>query len=108
MKNIFLTNSEFSSKYTEADRLHRKKFIGSELKRLVLKSITLDTHLSISIRLKAQLLLTNTCGSATFIKNRCIVTGRPHGIIRMYRLSRIAFRKIVGQGYLPGVNKSSW
>jgi small subunit ribosomal protein S14 len=40
--------------------------------------------------------------------NRCWLTGRPHGYIRDFGLSRIAFREMAHQGLLPGVVKSSW
>ena len=42
------------------------------------------------------------------IRNRCQVTGRPHGYIRYFGLSRIAFREMAHAGELPGVKKASW
>ena len=42
------------------------------------------------------------------LRNRCIVTGRPRGVYRKFRLSRIAFRELANDGKLPGVTKSSW
>ena len=42
------------------------------------------------------------------LRNRCIVTGRPRGVYRKFRLSRIAFRELANEGKLPGVIKSSW
>ena len=42
------------------------------------------------------------------IRNRCQVTGRPHGYIRYFGLSRIAFREMAHAGHLPGVKKASW
>ncbi|HET8671885.1 MAG TPA: 30S ribosomal protein S14 [Candidatus Saccharimonadales bacterium] len=46
--------------------------------------------------------------SPTRLKNRCIETGRPHGYIRTFGLSRIAFREHASKGEIPGVTKSSW
>ncbi|MGY4691683.1 30S ribosomal protein S14 [Salibacterium sp. K-3] len=46
--------------------------------------------------------------SPTRLHNRCEVTGRPHGYIRKFGLSRIAFRDLAHKGQLPGVKKSSW
>ncbi|HBF00502.1 MAG TPA: 30S ribosomal protein S14, partial [Dehalococcoidia bacterium] len=42
------------------------------------------------------------------IRNRCQITGRPHGYIRYFGLSRIAFREMAHAGELPGVKKASW
>ena len=46
--------------------------------------------------------------SKTRIRNRCHVTGRPHGYLRDFGLSRIAFREMAHRGELPGVKKASW
>jgi|TARA_B110000263_G_scaffold249232_2_gene266222 small subunit ribosomal protein S14 len=42
------------------------------------------------------------------VRNRCQITGRPHGYIRYFGLSRIAFREMAHAGELPGVKKASW
>jgi len=46
--------------------------------------------------------------SPTRWKNRCAVTGRPHGYMRHFGLSRIAFREHASKGEIPGVTKASW
>lgn len=46
--------------------------------------------------------------SPTRRKNRCAETGRPHGFMRQFGLSRIAFREHASKGEIPGVTKSSW
>jgi small subunit ribosomal protein S14 len=46
--------------------------------------------------------------SPTRWKNRCTMTGRPHGYMRQFGLSRIAFREHASRGEIPGVTKSSW
>ena len=40
--------------------------------------------------------------------NRCKITGRPKGYIRLFGLSRIQFREMASQGLIPGVKKASW
>jgi len=40
--------------------------------------------------------------------NRCRMSGRRHGFIRRFQLSRIAFRELASNGMIPGVTKSSW
>ena len=42
------------------------------------------------------------------LHNRCKLTGRPKGYIRMFGLSRITFREMANMGLIPGVKKSSW
>lgn len=46
--------------------------------------------------------------SPTRRKNRCVVTGRPHGYMRRFGLSRIQFREEASKGNIPGVTKASW
>ncbi len=46
--------------------------------------------------------------SATRIRNRDVVDGRPRGYIGKAGLSRIRFREMAHAGELPGIAKSSW
>jgi small subunit ribosomal protein S14 len=39
---------------------------------------------------------------------RCLVSGRRHGFIRKYGVSRLSFREAALQGLIPGVTKASW
>lgn len=39
---------------------------------------------------------------------RCERCGRPHGVLRKYKLCRICFRELASKGQIPGVTKSSW
>jgi small subunit ribosomal protein S14 len=42
------------------------------------------------------------------LRNRCGLTGRGRGYIRMWGVSRIKFRDLASAGKIPGVTKSSW
>mgnify|MGYP000183439962 CR=1 FL=1 len=42
------------------------------------------------------------------LHNRCKLTGRPRGYIRLFGLSRIQFREMASFGLIPGVKKASW
>ena len=44
----------------------------------------------------------------TRIRNRCELTGRPRGVYRKFKLSRIALRELASSGQIPGMVKSSW
>ncbi len=42
------------------------------------------------------------------VRNRCELTGRPRGVYRKFRMSRIAVRDLASAGRIPGMVKSSW
>jgi len=46
--------------------------------------------------------------SATRVRNRDVVDGRPRGYLRKFGLSRVRLRQQAHRGELPGVTKSSW
>lgn len=46
--------------------------------------------------------------SPTRLMRRCQITGRPRGVFRKYKMSRIAFREYAHKGQIPGVRKASW
>ncbi len=42
------------------------------------------------------------------VRNRCLITGRPRGYYRRFKMSRIALRELASVGQIPGVGKASW
>ncbi|MCB9202094.1 MAG: 30S ribosomal protein S14 [Flavobacteriales bacterium] len=42
------------------------------------------------------------------LHNRCKITGRPKGYMRLFGISRVTFREMANQGLIPGVKKASW
>ncbi|HEV8551934.1 MAG TPA: 30S ribosomal protein S14 [Casimicrobiaceae bacterium] len=46
--------------------------------------------------------------SATRLRNRCRLTGRPRGVYRKFGLGRNKLRDIAMRGEIPGVVKASW
>ncbi len=46
--------------------------------------------------------------SAARLRNRCRITGRPHGYLRKFGLSRIKLREAAMRGDVPGLVKASW
>ena len=79
-------------------------------KRLKLKKIIMDKKLSLEERFKAQQKLSKMPRNSSKIRvrNRCQITGRPHGVYRKLKISRIALRQLGLQGKIPGLVKSSW
>lgn len=47
-------------------------------------------------------------GSATRMRNRCQLTGRPRGYYRKFGISRVMLRELGSKGLIPGLVKSSW
>ena len=79
-------------------------------KREALKKIIRNKNLSLDERFKAQLKLAKLprISARNRIRNRCEITGRPHGVYRKLRISRIALRQLASSGKIPGMTKSSW
>jgi small subunit ribosomal protein S14 len=42
------------------------------------------------------------------LRNRCRLTGRPRGYLRLFGISRLQFRDLAANGKVPGIRKSSW
>lgn len=47
-------------------------------------------------------------GSAVRIRNRCSLTGRPRGYLRLFGLSRVTAREVLSYGLGSGFKKASW
>ena len=79
-------------------------------KRKKLKNIIMDKKLPLEERFKAQQKLSSLPrnSSKIRIRNRCQITGRPHGVYRKLKISRIALRDMASSGKIPGITKSSW
>jgi small subunit ribosomal protein S14 len=84
-----------------------KKYMN---KRNKLKKIIKDKKIPLEERFQAQLKLAKIPRNSAKnrIRNRCEITGRPHGVYRKLRISRIALRELASKGKIPGMTKSSW
>ena len=84
-----------------------KKFLK---KREDLKKIIKNRKLPLAERFAAQLKIAKLPRNSARnrIRNRCEITGRPHGVYRKLRISRIALRDLASKGKIPGMTKSSW
>ena len=84
-----------------------KKFLK---KRESLKKIIKNKKLPLEERFVAQLKLAKIPRNSAKvrIRNRCEITGRPRGVYRKLKISRIALRDLASNGKIPGMTKSSW
>ena len=84
-----------------------KQYAG---RRARLKAIARDKKRPVEDRFAAVLKLAELPrnSSATRIRNRCEMTGRPRAYYRKHKLSRIALRELGSKGLIPGLLKSSW
>tara|TARA_B100001741_G_C16362931_1_gene509533 strand:- start:31 stop:336 length:306 start_codon:yes stop_codon:yes gene_type:complete len=79
-------------------------------KRKKLKKIIMNKNLPLEERFKAQQKLSKMPRNSAVnrVMNRCQITGRPHGVYRKLKISRIALRQLGLEGKIPGLIKSSW
>jgi small subunit ribosomal protein S14 len=96
MKNRELKRQQTVAKYAE--------------KRAALKAIIANPNSSPEARWEAQVALQKQPrdASAARLRNRCRLTGRPHGVYRKFGLSRNMLRQAAMRGDVPGLVKASW
>lgn len=100
-----------AKKSMKARELKRAKLANKyAAKRTVLKQIILSVTSSFADKEVAAISLQKLPrdSSACRARNRCSLTGRPHGYYRKFGLSRNMLRAAVMRGDVPGVTKASW
>ena len=91
-----------NSRIKLSDRLFKK--------RQALKKIIMNKKLPLEERFKAQQKLSKLPRNSAKnrVMNRCQITGRPHGVYRKLKISRIELRQLGLEGKIPGRVNSSW
>ncbi len=77
----------------------------AELKAII-NNVELDDEQRWDAQIKLQKLPRNA--SPCRLRNRCQITGRPHGVYRKFRLGRNKLREAAMRGEVAGLKKSSW
>jgi small subunit ribosomal protein S14 len=79
-------------------------------KRATLKAIIYSGEATLQEKMQAQFALQKLPRDSSKCRqrNRCSVTGRPHGYVRKFGLSRIKLREYGMVGDVPGLHKASW
>ena len=91
--------------------IKRAKLVARfETKRKKLKAIVRNINSSEEERAAAQAKLNAMPrdASPTRQRNRCSITGRPHGVYRKFGLGRNKLREAAMKGEIPGLTKASW
>ena len=76
----------------------------NKVKKIIMNKLELAERFA--AQLKLDKLPKNS--SRVRIRNRCGISGRPHGYYRKLKISRIALRDMASAGKIPGIIKSSW
>ena len=91
--------------------LKREKLVAKYAKkRAELKAIIRNVNRTDEERAAAQLKLNAMPrdASPSRQRNRCSITGRPHGVYRKFGLGRNKLREAAMNGEIPGLTKASW
>ena len=84
--------------------IKRIKMVAKYAKKEQHKKIINNKKLELSERFEAQLKLNKLPKNSAKIRirNRCEVSGRPHGVYRKLKISRIALRDMASSGKIQG------
>jgi small subunit ribosomal protein S14 len=94
----------------EKEKRRRQMVKNSHQKRADLKKIikSLDSSEEVQIKAMDSLNKMKRDTASVRLRNRCRLTGRSRGYMRKFGLSRVCFRELALEGYIPGITKSSW
>ena len=97
-------------KWGRRDMKRRIMVAEGEDERLRLRMLKKTAMIPSLVKLKASEDLKSLPrdGSITRVRNRCILTDRPRGVITQYHMSRHKFKRLADGGLIPGLTRSSW
>lgn len=87
-------------------RLVKKYAVKREMLKAKIRDMNLNEDERKNARLKLNMLPRDS--SPSRIRNRCNITGRPHGYYRKFGLGRNKLREAAMRGDIPGLVKASW
>lgn len=87
---------------------YKQSYIKNEFVYLILKYILYSEKFPLSIRLKANLFLSNKKNFLIKYRNRCFLTQKGYSFLNFVQLSRISFRDKAANNELPFIKKASW
>lgn len=86
----------------------RKNFNCTENLQFIKKNILKNKNLPNTVRWNIKVKKSSKIFSMTKINNRCMLTTRNKGMIRIYKLSRISFLRLCRDTFISGFKKSVW
>ena len=88
----------------------RNAVAAGEEERLRLRMLKKTKMIPSLVKLKASQDLKSLPrdSSVTRIRNRCVLTDRPRGVVTQYHLGRHKFKQLADGGLIPGLHRSSW
>jgi small subunit ribosomal protein S14 len=91
----------------EKDKKFRITYKKAEKKKRIFRYLLENTHIKESTKTTLNFLFykIHRYSAISYIRNRCVLTGRSRGILARYRISRHMFKKFVKFGKLSGVKK---
>lgn len=115
-----VTNKNYSStanrsvtwlkKWGRRDMKRRNLYAEDEKERLRLRMLKKTAMIPSLVKIQASKDLSTLPinGSITRIRNRCVLTDRPRGVVTQYHVSRHKFKQLADSGQIPGLHRSSW
>ena len=94
----------------EKDKRRRRLAKQYRARREKLKAIIMNKETPMEDRFTAVMKLAKIPRNSARVRqrNRCLLTGRPRGNYRKFKLCRIKIRELASSGQIPGVVKASW
>ncbi|MGR8947244.1 MAG: 30S ribosomal protein S14 [Gammaproteobacteria bacterium] len=100
------------AKKSMVNREHKRTKLAARYadKRAQLKALIVNPESSFEEREEAVIKLQKMPRDSSPVRgrNRCRLTGRPHGFYRKFGLSRNELRRLAMEGHVPGLVKASW
>jgi len=97
--------SMLEREYKREKLVKRHAVKRAELKKIIRSLETSDEDRAVAV---AKLSALPRDSSSSRKRNRCAITGRPHGVYRKFGLARNKLREAAMNGEIPGLTKSSW
>ena len=100
------TQIQMAKKSMIQRELKRQKLVARHAEKAVIRNINSSDEERLAAQAKLNKLPRD--GSSSRLRNRCAITGRPHGVYKKFGLGRNKLREAAMSGEIPGLTKASW
>jgi ribosomal protein S14 len=91
----------FKTKFLKSD--YKKRYLIKKEENKIIINSSLFKNLILPLSIREEVFKTSLNMKRTQVRNRCILTGRPRGILSNFGVSRLIFRKEAEKGNIPGI-----